>query len=106
MWGVTGKKRTNYSHHKGLFTIYNLDAPPDYAMVMAYKCLGECKRVVHGNDGDLLCTLPEYVANMYPVEPKYARGDAHVARNATRVFDELMVTCARGYCMGQSTNAI
>ena len=107
--GNVEQKWTNYSHNKSLFTIFNMNGPPSYAMVMNYKCV-ECKRTVHGNDGDLLNKLPEYVASMYQVESKYAQGDVHVAKMRLIFLSSLwsctlMVTCAADFYTVQSTRA-
>jgi hypothetical protein len=94
--GELKKDRTNYSHNKTLFPIFGLEGPPSWAMVMFYHCQGSCKRRIAANSGDLLCCLPEHIANEYPVDPRYARGNQHIAKQATDVFEEIVLTYTNG----------
>jgi hypothetical protein len=90
--------RTNYSKNKNLFPIFTMDGAPDWAIVMSYRCQGTCGALVPGNDGRLLSTIPEYAALAYPVEPRYAAGNvhSHLARSATTLMDEIMLTYTNG----------
>ena len=63
---------------------------------MAYNC-PECKSpTIHGNDAKLLVSLPEYVRNAYPVDPRYATGTFHLDRDCTEMLDEIMPTFGNG----------
>jgi hypothetical protein len=105
--GDLKQHRTNFSQNKTLFPIFGLDGPPAWAMVMAYTCQGTCKRKVAANDGDLLCSLPDHIYDLYPVEAKYARGNLHIAKTATEVFAKIMVTYTNGeLCSKLIYNAI
>jgi hypothetical protein len=43
-----------------------------------------------------MCKMPPHLASKYPVETKYARGNSHIKRGATRVMQQLMVTYGNG----------
>jgi hypothetical protein len=94
--GDLKQDRSNFSHNRSLFAIHGLDGPPSWAMVMNYRCQGTCKRRIAANSGELLCCLPEHIANQYPVDPRYARGNQHIAKCATDVFEEIILTYTNG----------
>ena len=101
-------RRTLLSKRGKLFPIFRLDGAPSWAVVQQYKC-NSCKRTVKANDGDLLCRLPAYMADLYPVEPKYAQPNnrSHIGRDATAVIEQSMVTYANGeFCSRLLMNAI
>ena len=64
---------------------------------MSYTC-GSCNTRIEGNDGLLLISLPEYVRNAYPVDPRYAQKGStfHVNQGCSDLMDELMVTYGNG----------
>ena len=61
------------------------------------NCSG-CRRQFDANDGRVLLTLPAHVAALYPVETKYAlpNKNSHLHRQATDVFDSIMLTYGNG----------
>ena len=100
--------RTNWSKNKVLFPMFDLEGPPTWAIVMVYKCPC-CKATFDANEGAVLCKLPAFAANTYPVDPKFAqcRRNSHISRKATDVFDLLMTTYANGdLCSRLMYNAV
>ena len=94
--GSLSHDRTNFSKNKGsLFPIYRIDGPPDWAIVMKYKC-GKCPKQHNANDGAILHQLPEYIRANYPVYPRYAAGTYHLNRPASDLFEEMMITYGNG----------
>ena len=93
--GNLQRTRSNFSKNKSLFPIFAMSGPPKYAILMGYKCAG-CSAAFYANDGELLARLPPYMAMCYPVEPKYARGTSHLAKDATRIMEASMVTYGNG----------
>jgi hypothetical protein len=89
--------RTNYSKNKTLFPIFGLDGAPSWCIVMSFVCPC-CKRRFDANEGDVLINLPDYAADAYPVEPKFAFGNtnSHLARTATETFESIMLTYGNG----------
>ena len=93
--GTLQRTRSNFSKNKTLFPLFGMNGPPMYAILMGYKCPC-CRASFQSNDGELLATLPIYMANCYPVEPKYARGNQHITKTATRHFEGLMLIYGNG----------
>jgi hypothetical protein len=95
--GLLKNERTNFSKNQTLFPIFGLDGPPSWCMVMSMVC-SCCKRRFNSNDGEVILQLPSYIAAAYPVETKYALADktCHLAKNATEVFDSIMLTYGNG----------
>eukprot|EP00542_Grammatophora_oceanica_P006324 CAMPEP_0194069876 /NCGR_PEP_ID=MMETSP0009_2-20130614/87876_1 /TAXON_ID=210454 /ORGANISM="Grammatophora oceanica, Strain CCMP 410" /LENGTH=420 /DNA_ID=CAMNT_0038723101 /DNA_START=256 /DNA_END=1515 /DNA_ORIENTATION=- len=87
--------RTNFSHHKTLFPVWDVKGRPMYAVVMNYKC-PQCQSNVAANDGKLLSSLPTYLRCMYPVNPIYATGGFHITEALSQLLENLMVTYANG----------
>ena len=90
------KNRSNFSHNKLLFPLFDLQGPTSWAIVQTYKCPTCNNRTWDANDGELMCKMPPHLASKYPVETKYARGNSHIKRGATRVMQQLMVTYGNG----------
>jgi hypothetical protein len=68
---------------------------------MNYRCTG-CKTIIPANDGFLLATLPDRIAEVYPVEPKYAFNHTryHLSVDATDALESVMLTVASAdFCM-------
>ena len=93
--GVLEHDRTAFSKNKLLFPIINIDGPPDWVIVMKYKC-DSCGKMFAGNDGAILQDLPLYIRAQYPVYPRYATGRWHLSRPASDLFEELMMTYGNG----------
>ena len=94
--GMLKQDRTNYSKNKTLMPLFNMSGPPSWCIVMSYVCQ-TCGKRYNGNDGRVLLTLPEYVRNAYPVEPKYAgAGNCHLDLDCCHVVQENMVTYGNG----------
>ena len=94
--GKLKRGRSTFSHNNTIFPIFGLDGPPAWALVQVYRCEGGCGCTTHANNGNLLAKLPPFASAAYPVEPKYARGIQHIDKNATSLFDELMLTYGNG----------
>jgi len=105
--GILKNDRTNFSKNKNLFPIFVLEGPPIWCMVQSMIC-SCCKWRVNANNGELLCSLPAYARQAYPVETKYAvNKNSHIGRSATDVMDLLMPTYANGdFCSRLLFNAI
>ena len=106
--GVMENKRTNFSHNQVLFPIFEIDGPPLWCMVRSLKCPC-CHWRVDANDSEILCALPAYARNAYPVETKCAldKRNCHLGRSAAAVMDLLMPTCGNGdLCCRLFCNAI
>jgi len=100
--------RTNFSKNKLLFPIFVIDGPPLWCMVMSMTCPC-CRYRVDANTGEVLCSLPAYARNAYPVETKHAfdNKNLHIGQSATTVFDLLMTTHGNGdLCSRLLYNAI
>jgi len=96
MQGLLQNDRTNFSKNKLLFPTFIIDGPPMWVMAMSMTC-NKCRHHVNDNAGEVLCTLPAYARNAYPVETKYATNkNSHLCISATSVFDLLMPTCGNG----------
>jgi hypothetical protein len=96
--GMLKHDRTNFSKNKKLFPLFRLAGAPSWCIVQQYTCLS-CKNRVNANDGRLLMSLPEYVRNAYPVDPKYAdcpTATFHLDRDCSSLVDELMPTYGNG----------
>jgi hypothetical protein len=95
--GYLKADRTNFSKNKKLFPLFRLSGPPTWCIVMSYVCT-DCKTRIDGNDGRLLVSLPEYIRNAYPVEPKFASSTSslHLDRDLTHWMEELMLTYGNG----------
>jgi len=106
--GTLQNDRTNFSKNKILFPIFDLDGPPSWAMVQSMVCV--CCRVrMNANTDAVICQLPAYARNCYPVESKYAipNKNCHIGRTATAVMDLLMPTYGNGdLCSRLLYNAI
>jgi hypothetical protein len=91
--------RHNLSKHRHLFPLFRFDSPPDWCIVMKYKC-GACKASINANDGRLLQSLPPHVRALYPVYPKYATqrmATYHIHQNiADFLEDETLLTYQNG----------
>ena len=89
--------RTNYSKNKILFPIFGLDGAPQWAMVQSMTC-SCCNARIPANSDEILCKLPAYARNTYPVESKYAleNKNSHLAKSVTNVMDLLMPTYGNG----------
>jgi len=100
--------RTNFSKNKILFPIFEIDGPPLWCMVQSMVC-PRCKWRVNANSSEILCRLPAYARNSYPVETKCAfdAKNSHIGRSATAVMDLLMPTYGNGdLCSRLLYNAI
>ena len=93
--GKLHRTRSNFSKNKCLFPLFGSSGPPRYAIVMHYRC-SACKTCFQGNEGRFLAKLPPWMAMAYPVEPKYARGMAHLTRDATHMLEHSMLTYGNG----------
>ena len=75
---------------------------------MSMKCEC-CNRRFDANSAEVLCTIPQHAALLYPVESKYAlRNKAcHLERTATEAFESIMLTYGNGdLCSRLIYNAI
>jgi len=95
--GCLKNVRTNCSKNKTLFPVFNLCGAPDWCIVMKMTCT-TCRRDFNANDAAVLLTLPPHIAQLYPVECKYALSNhsCHLNKNATNVLDSVMLTYANG----------
>ena len=96
--GMLKHDRSNFSKNKKLFPLFRITGAPSWCIVMQYTCLA-CNKKVNANDGRLLISLPEYVRNAYPVDPKYADSPTatfHIDRDCSALVDELMPTYGNG----------
>jgi len=95
--GILGNDRTNFSKNKILFPIFDLEGAPRWCMTMSMVC-NCCRMRTYSNTDKVLCQLPAYARNAYPVEVKYALADknCHLGRTATHVFDLIMPTYGNG----------
>ena len=91
--GTLRRDRSNFSKNKKLFPIFNVNGPPDWAIVMSYKC-SKCPMRYDGNSAKVLMTLPIHVRSAYPVEPKFADNGMmfHLDRACSHVLEENMLT--------------
>lgn len=89
--------RTNFSKNRKLFPLFRLSGPTSWCVVMSYAC-SMCKVRFDGNNGQLLASLPEYVRNAYPVEPKFADSSSsfHIDRDCSHWMEEIMLTYGNG----------
>jgi len=97
--GVLKNDRTNFSKNKILFPIFVMEGPPLWCMVMSMTCANPaCRTRMNSNSCEILCQLPAYARNAYPVETKYAldNKNSHIGKTATTVFDLLMPTYGNG----------
>jgi len=95
--GMLENDRTNFSKNKILFPVFCIDGPPLWCMIQSMTC-PRCHYREDSNDGEIICSLPAYARNVYPVEAKYCfdHKHSHLARSATSVFDLLMTTYGNG----------
>jgi len=95
--GHLNNVRTNFSKNKTLFPIFSLESAPAWCMVMKMTC-SSCRRDFNSNDAAVLLTLPPHVAQLYPVDSKYALSNhsCHLAKTATNILDSIMLTYANG----------
>jgi hypothetical protein len=106
--GTLQSRRHKFSKNQTLFPIFGLDGPPAWCVIMILQC-NKCKRTFDSNQSEVLCQLPEYAANAYPVEHKYALADhsCRINTTATQVFESLMVTYGNGeLCSRLTYNSI
>jgi hypothetical protein len=91
-------RRSNLSKNKVLFPIFGLDGPPQWAILFSYKCQGkDCGKTFMSNNGELLAkSLPPHIASLYPVDPKWARGEAHITKVATKQFESILPKYTNG----------
>jgi len=100
--------RTKFSKNKILFPTFVMDGPPQWAMVQSMTCRC-CRYGVDANSGEILCSLPAYARNAYPVETKYAfdNKNCHLGRTVTELMDMMMPTSGNGdFCSRLLFNAI
>jgi hypothetical protein len=93
------RDRTNMSKNQNLFPIFGLGGPPTWAAVMNYDCLGlegGCGARFAANDGELLATFPEFVANLYPVDVTFCRGTCHLDKTASNLLKQVILTYGSG----------
>ena len=71
---------------------------PMWAMKCRYDCCGEggCGGQFFSHKGKLLSSLPDYIANCYPVKPSYAQGKSHLDCVTTNIIEDDIVTYANG----------
>ena len=95
--GSLKNDRSNFSKNKTLFPTFGLGGAPSWCMTQTMSCRC-CKRVFRSNKAAVLLTLPAHISQLYPVETKCAlrNHSCHLAREATDVLDDLMLTCANG----------
>jgi hypothetical protein len=87
--------RTNFSKDGELFPIFESGAPHMWAVVMHYKC-NCCDVRVAGNAGELLMKLPPHIRDAYPVYPRYAEGNFHLAKSTSDLMEDVIVTYGSG----------
>lgn len=95
--GILEQDRSNFSKNKILFPIFVIDGPPLWCMVKPMECPC-CFSKLASNCGEVLCQLPAYARNAYPVDTKYAleKKNSHLGKTATNMFDLLMPTYGNG----------
>lgn len=95
--GLLKTDRSNWSKNKKLFPIFRLNSVPTWCIIQSYYC-PTCGRRINGNDGRLLISLPEYIRNVYPVEPKFAHPTImfHLDRPTSDLVEEILVTYGNG----------
>lgn len=75
---------------------------------MSMRCRKRNRRF-DANEGKVLFNLPDYTANLYPVDTTYAREDheSHLSRATIDVFSDLILTYGNGkMCSRMLYNAI
>ena len=89
--------RTNFSKNKTLFPIFGLDGAPAWCMVQSMKCRC-CASRFDANDGAVLFNVPDYAAEAYPVEARFAFSNTscHLSRITTEAFESIMLTYGNG----------
>jgi len=100
--GILKNERTQFSKNKTLFPIFGFDGPPKWCMIMKMSC-SCCQRQFDSNSAEILLSLPAYMSNRYPVEPRYAlpNHSFHLSNDATNILDNLMLTYANGEMFSQ-----
>jgi len=94
--GILKNDRTNYSKNKILFPIFVMEGPPLWCMIQSMVCPC-CKFRVNANNGELLCSLPAYARQAYPVETKYAiNKHSHLGISVMDMMDLLMPIYRKG----------
>lgn len=68
---------------------------PIWCIIKSLVC-SCCRRRTTTNDSEVLCRLPAFMANSYPVDYKYALANknSHIGTEATTVFDTVMTMYA------------
>ena len=85
------RERDYWSHHKRLFPVVD-DSNEIWCLPFRYQC-NCCKHVFSTNEGRFLATLPAFIRNQYPVDPRYADGpqQTHLSKPLTGDMEEGML---------------
>ena len=85
--------KTNFTHNKSLFPLWDKSGRPTPAVVMNYEC-ENCGSKYKANDGKLLTLLPSHVRSIYPVLPTYATGCFHLKIDLSDDLEDNITTYA------------
>jgi hypothetical protein len=82
------RERNEYNNHGHLQAI--LDSKNEiWVNVVSLTC-EDCEVRFDTNDGRLLASLPAYIRNEYPVDPRYTSGMVHLSRDLSdELYDEM-----------------
>jgi len=69
--GLLCHDRNEFKKNQRAAPMYGMGGQVGWVTTMFYKC-GECGTRIPGNDPHLLASLPAYIRDLYPVDPRYA----------------------------------
>jgi hypothetical protein len=82
------RERNEYNNHGYLKAI--LDSKKEIWVNLISLVCRDCKEQFDTNDGCLLVSLPAYIQNEYPVDPRYASVMVHLSRDLSdELYDEM-----------------
>lgn len=90
------RKRDAWADKKRLFPIVD-DTAEIWCRAFKYKC-NKCNVQFNTNDGEFIASLPAFIRNQYPVDPRYAKGYAkdksrcHLSKKLSQLLEEEMLS--------------
>lgn len=86
------RRRDCYSHNKTLIPIVT-DDNEIWCRPFKYKC-NKCSLEFETNEGPFLASLPAFIRNQYPVDPRYAKkgNHSHLSKTLSRHLEEHMLS--------------